>query len=207
MPIPAGYTSAQIVQAVPTGIQSGLVPIVPTSVAVGSGTYTTSSNGAVAFTGATTVLLNGVFSSTYTNYRIVFQGYGVSNANNMRGRISAAGTPITTGTYTAGFLAADYSSSAAWTYIGGGGSAFAAMGWIDNGATTANALAFDIYNPAVAVRTYWNGFTTGTNGGTANAGGIVMGMHETTTAYDGWQFYNSVGTNMTGTVSVYGYVK
>jgi hypothetical protein len=244
MGIPNGYTSGQVVQAVPSlsayavtsstrpaspfdgqiisetdtdtlqiykgsawGSPNGFIPIAPTSVTVGSGTGTASSNGVVTFTGATTVLLNGIFSSSYTNYRIVFQGYGVSNANNMRGRISLAGSVVTTGTYTSGFIAVDYSSSASWTFIGGGGGTFAPMGWIDNGATTANALAFDIYNPAVAVRTYWNGFTTGTNGGTANAGGIVMGMHETTTAYDGWQFFNSAGTNMTGTVSVFGYVK
>jgi hypothetical protein len=186
---------------------SGLVPIAPTSVTVGSGTGTASTNGTVTFTGATTVLLNGIFSSTYTNYRIVFQAYGVSNANNLRARISLAGTVATAGQYTAGFEAVDYSSAAAWTYIGGGGSVHAAMGWLENGATTASALAFDIYNPAVAVKTWWNGFTTGANAGTANSGGIVMGQHEATTAYDGWQFFNSAGTNMTGTVSVYGYAK
>jgi hypothetical protein len=182
----------------------GLVPVAPTSVTVGSGTGTASALGTVTFTGATTVLLNGVFTSSYTNYRIIFQGLGSSTSNNLRARYSVTGT-VSSASYTAGFLAVDYSASATWSYVAP--STSAPMGWIDNAANSSAALAFDCYKPAVAERTFWNGFTTSVNGGTANSGGIVMGMHEVNTAYDGIQFFNSAGTNMTGTVSVYGYAK
>jgi len=53
MPIPAGYTSGQIVQAVPTGINSALVLIAKTS-----------------FTTTATWTLDNIFSATYDNYRI-----------------------------------------------------------------------------------------------------------------------------------------
>jgi len=52
--------------------RQGLVSIVPTSVAVGSGSASVASNGAVTFSGASTLTLNTVFSSLYENYRITF---------------------------------------------------------------------------------------------------------------------------------------
>jgi len=210
------YTAGQVLDAAslnanlvfaaanPVASAGGLVPIVPTSVTLGSGTATTSANGTVTFTGATTVLLNGVFNATYTNYRVLFHGLGSSNNNNLRSRYAVAGTASTT-TYTAGFIAVDYSSSAVWSYVAATSSAFNPMGWIDNAGNSNGALAVDIYSPAVAVRTFHNGLTTSVAGGTANSGGVIMGMHETATAYDGIQFFNSAGTNMTGKISVYGY--
>ena len=42
----------------------GLIAIVPTSVAVGSGTGSSSGNGLVTFAGVSSVSLNGVFSAT-----------------------------------------------------------------------------------------------------------------------------------------------
>ena len=187
-----------------TASASGLVPIVPSSVSLGTGSSSVSANGTVTFTGSTTVQLNGVFSATYTNYRVLFHGLGSSNNNNLRSLYSVGGTASVLN-YTAGFIAVDYSSSAAWSYVGNGGNTYNPMGWIDNAGNSNGALAVDIYSPAVAVRTFHNGFTTSVAGGTANSGGIIMGMHEAATAYDGIKFYNSAGTNMTGKISVYGY--
>jgi hypothetical protein len=189
---------------VPVASAGGLVPIVPTSVSVGSGTATTSANGTVTFTGSTTVLLNGVFTASYTNYRVLFHGLGASSSNNLRSRYSLSGTPSTTN-YTSGFIAVDYSFSASWSYVGNGGTTYNPVGWIDNAANSSGGLAFDVYQPAIAIRTFHNGLTTSVNGGAANSGGVIMGMHEAATAYDGIQFYNSAGTNMTGKISVYGY--
>lgn len=203
------FTSTGVSVFEATGVASsggGLIPVVPTSVTVGSGSASTSANGTVTFTGATTVLLNGVFTSTYTNYRVLFHGLGSSNNNNLRSRYAVAGTASIT-TYTAGFIAVDYSSSAVWTYVAATGSAYNPMGWIDNAGNSNGALAVDFYSPAVAVRTFHNGLTTSVAGGTANSGGVIMGMHESATAYDGIQFFNSAGTNMTGKMSVYGYAQ
>lgn len=100
MPIPAGYTSGQIIQAVPTGIQSGLVPVVPTSVAVGGGTATfNSATGKVTATSATTNLsINGVFSSAYQNYLIQVMLIGMPTDVNMR--LRAAGTDNSSSVYS-----------------------------------------------------------------------------------------------------------
>jgi hypothetical protein len=53
MGVPNGYTSAQVVQAVPTGINSALVFIARTT-----------------FTTATSLAMTNVFSSTYENYLV-----------------------------------------------------------------------------------------------------------------------------------------
>jgi microcystin-dependent protein len=50
---------------------SGLIPIVPTSVTLSSGTATVSALGNITFTGANTATINGVFSSAYNNYKII----------------------------------------------------------------------------------------------------------------------------------------
>jgi hypothetical protein len=53
------------------GSRAGLAKIVPSSVAVGSGTGSSDTTGKVTFSGASTVSLNGVFTSSYRNYKII----------------------------------------------------------------------------------------------------------------------------------------
>lgn len=81
--------------------KSGLVPIVPTSVTLGSGTSTISSNGQVTFTSASSVSLNGVFSSTYRNYKIVMSENGTASAN-LAFRLRVGTTDDATGNYSFG---------------------------------------------------------------------------------------------------------
>ena len=51
---------------------AGLRMVVPTSVAVGSGTGSVDAIGNVTFSGASSVSVNGCFTTTYDNYRIIF---------------------------------------------------------------------------------------------------------------------------------------
>ena len=53
------------------GSRAGLAKIVPTSVAVGSGTGSADSLGNVTFSGASSGSLNGCFTSTYDKYKIL----------------------------------------------------------------------------------------------------------------------------------------
>lgn len=61
---------------------SGLVPIIPTSVSVGSGTASVGASGLITFSNVSSIQLNGIFSSTYQNYRIILT-QTAANANNM----------------------------------------------------------------------------------------------------------------------------
>ena len=64
MGIPSGYTSAQVVQAVPTGNNSALVLISTTTIT----------------NGVTSVTVTSQFSSTYDNYKILISGGGGGTA-------------------------------------------------------------------------------------------------------------------------------
>ena len=85
-PVRLGIGSTGNVLTVASGVPSwsapagggsrGLNQIIPTSVAVGSGTATVGTNGKVSFTTVGTNLsINGCFSSTYTNYKVLIKPY------------------------------------------------------------------------------------------------------------------------------------
>ena len=87
------YTSAQTdIITAPTGLKL----LVPTSVAVGSGTGTANAAGQVTFTGASSVQLNGVFTTTYDNYKIVLNITAISSTDVLQFRFGTSGTINTT---------------------------------------------------------------------------------------------------------------
>ena len=74
------------------GSRAGLAKVIPSPVAVGSGTGSANTLGTVTFSGASSVSLNGIFSSTYDNYRILLDSTAASAsaALNIRVRVSGA---------------------------------------------------------------------------------------------------------------------
>jgi hypothetical protein len=86
---------------------SGLVPIVPTTVTVGSGSSSIGATGKVTLTTVgTSFSLNGVFSSSYENYKVVMQGVTAS-ATALTLRFRAAGTDRSGANYDWVALVAD----------------------------------------------------------------------------------------------------
>ena len=57
----------------------GFTQVVPSSVTVGSGTSTINSNGKITISGASNVVINGVFSSQYENYKMVMSQVSVAS--------------------------------------------------------------------------------------------------------------------------------
>ena len=175
----------------------GLVPMVPTSVAVGSGTGTANALGQVTFSGASSVSLNGVFTSACLNYKMVCQ-YTVSTGQDTRIRLRASGSDNSTASSyvvqsnisTNGTVSGDdvANSSAAINF---------------NAATTLiNVLSQEFFNPQIAGATAILGSAmNNVNGGYFTVSGCT---HNQTVSYDGFTLFGSSGT-MTGTVSVYGY--
>ena len=92
MAVPSGYTSAQVVQAVPTGINSALVFIKSQAIVAGSSTFT----------------MTSAFSATYENYLITAQNLVISAGGN-QGRIKIDGS--TGSTYNGAFIRIAYASS------------------------------------------------------------------------------------------------
>ena len=178
------YTSSQVVQAVPTGINSALVLINSGSV----GTSTTFS------------LPTASFSATYLNYMLVWDNVRVATgAQNMLMRLRVSGTDDTSSNYFGFSFTVDGSG----TYGALGNNA---DGWRFGGAGTTEQTsmvgAMFIYNPNVAQYTRFTNSTFGAS--TSLFGG---GRHEVSTAYDSCTIYGHTGNAFTaGTYRLYGLV-
>jgi hypothetical protein len=179
--------------------QQGLVKIIPSSVAVGSGTGSANATGTVTFSGASTVSLNNVFTTDYDNYKIVIKYGGSAIDTSLTLRLRTSAPADVTTNYDSGI---DISGpgSGAW-------SATAATTSFIIGTVGANNTAADLtlYSPAVTEATRCISLATGDKAGIApyNAQ-IGSGYNTNTTAYPSFTLLPLTG-NITGTVSVYGY--
>jgi hypothetical protein len=175
--------------------------IVPSSVAVGSGSGSVATQGTVSFSGASSVSLNNVFSSTYRNYKIIITGTGPSDTLNFRLRVS--GADATGSEYWYGFMWLAFNAAAMQTPTVAENATSCKVGEFGG---SANAFTVDITGPFLAATTAMNmhnSFSRGTSTGQART--FVGGcFHDLATSYDGFTFYCDSGT-MTGNVSVYGY--
>lgn len=180
--------------------RAALIGVVPTSVA-GTG-VSVSGNGQVTFTAAPSVSVNGVFTSTYDNYRIVWNSPTQTQNSDLYMRMRAAGTDDTT---------SDYSFMRGWD----GGTAAArtvamvtaTSSWIISAGASAsqtNDGYLDIWGPALAAAVTGlsqsavhqpspNMYTTTTNL-----------YNSSTNPFDGFTIYPASGS-ITGVLRVYGY--
>jgi hypothetical protein len=181
---------------------SGLVKVVPTSVAVGSGSGSVDAIGNVTFSGVSSISLNGCFTSVYDNYRIMFQVDSTSGNPNITFRMRASTTDESGN---------NYAYSGIKTAAGGSVTLDAIVG------TSSNKLAenysgypshisggLDLFNPFNTVTTKYTFNSYGNNTVGAYSGFTYYGAHSQTISYNGITFLSSTGT-MNGTVRVYGY--
>jgi hypothetical protein len=107
------YTAGQVLTAASlnnnltfAASAGGITPVVPTSVVVGSGTGTANANGQVTFSGASSISLNGVFTSTYTNYLMMLNIQSRSTTNFVSLRFRVAGTDTSSSNYYSQYIRA-----------------------------------------------------------------------------------------------------
>ena len=181
MGIPGGYTSAQVVQAVPTGINSALVLISSTTIG----------------TAVTSVALTNIFSATYENYRIILSG-GTASATSDGSFILGA---TTTGYYQA-FIYNGYVSP--YTVFGTGATNTANSGTVFAYSTNGINGVLDIFSPFSTARTAFHHYaaTLATTGNRWSGGGF----QDSATSFTGMTFSTQSGHTLTGgTIKVYGY--
>lgn len=183
------------------GSRAGLAKVIPSSVAVGSGTGSADSLGNVTFSGCSSVSINGAFSSTYQNYKIILVASSFSADNSVQLRVRASGTDnLTTNSYTYACLGKTFSNVDSNSF--GPNNA-----WIpfdpDSATNDAYNLEFNFYNPFETKPT-----TMSYNGAAVISAGTLVakwgsGHHNQSTSYDGFSFIPSSGT-FSGTLRVYG---
>jgi hypothetical protein len=175
---------------------AGLTQIVPTSVAVGSGSGSVDANGLVTFTTASSISLNGCFSATYDSYRVIV--IGSSTAGSTTFRFRTAGTDNSAASYQRQYLDATSTSVAGQRATGA--TSISSMEL----QTTANAsiLIMDIQNPFLSQVT---GLTNISNLATTGIYlNLLTGAHTGNTSFDGFTIIQSTGS-ISGTIRVYGY--
>lgn len=195
----ADTNDVQIYDGTQWGSIAGLTPIVPTSVAVGSGTATVGLNGKVTFTTVgTNISLNGVFSSKFDYYKIIFRALPTTGGSVMSFRMRASGTDASTGIY-----------NNQGTIVTGGSSAtinnnsLTSLNFIVGNSGVYSQATFEMTNPFNATQTNFNCISNGWNGAAQTS--ITFGGYvNSTVSYDGISF-NLASTTSTGSLQVFGY--
>ena len=183
----------------------GLKNVVPTSISVGSGSATVNANGLVSFSGATSISLNGVFTSTYNNYRLMYVGsVGASANGELRARYRSAGSD---------YSASQYYQAANIVSINGATNTFCgnALSYAAFSETATTSLGSDYYSGSMDIRSpQLAKFTTlqaqdfAFRPGTGESMYNITNQLANSSQYDGITMYLTTGT-MTGTIQVFGY--
>jgi hypothetical protein len=179
----------------PSVTAPGLARITPTSIANAGGSASLS-GGTVTFTGVTSVSLNGCFTSTFSNYRIVFFSSTASGAVDLKARMRAAGTDDSSANYAYQFLDGSATSGTAARTTG---QTSATLG---SSSTTGGWVSIDVFRPQTAAPTTFSSLSAFTFA--APSVTIYSAGHNVSTSYDGITLFPG-SSNFTGTVSVYGY--
>lgn len=176
---------------------TGLVPVTPTSVVVSGGSASTSSSGEVTFTGVTSVALNGVFSSKFRNYRIIYVVTGAfTQTQNYRFR--TGGTDNSSASYYFNEMYANAGTVGASGFNNG---ATGRVGYSE--ANYRSTHIMDVINPFATQPTEHIAFFGKVVSPTIC---MTIGGFNATTSFDGINFYLGAGANgSTGTLMVYGY--
>jgi hypothetical protein len=185
---------------------SPIVALIPTSVAVGSGTGSfNATTGNVTFTGATSISVNGVFSATYNKYVVILNA-GVTTNNNVDFRLRTSGSDNTTANYataigrstSAGTFAQVTSSESA-------GAVSQIMRFDSTNGNYQNYLKVEILNPFQSL--VCNGiidYTLPHPISTFIQRHVGAFTFNATTSFDGFTFYSA--SALTGTLKVMAYV-
>jgi hypothetical protein len=222
MPIPSGYTSGQVVQAVPSlsayAVTSSTRPASPFDGQIISETdtdslqiYKGSAWGGVgglqyitgaSFTAVTSVSLpNDTFTATYTNYLILFYCNGVGLGSDITARFRAAGSDNTTSNYA--YAANALYSNGNDAQINGNG--VSSFGMRESQINFPYSATLTIYEPQTANKANVSGMIVGNgNTTTAHATNIPFsGIFNDTTSFDSFSFLSAA--TITGKYKVYGY--
>jgi len=180
--------------------RSGLVPIIPSAVSVGSGTASVSTAGVVTFSGAYYIQLSSVFSSLYKNYRIVYNVDSMTGSGAIHARLGEVTN--TSGHYHGGFQL-NHVGTASYPY--GGNIAHWELGYAHVNVQQAVG-ALDVFSPNRTVRTAMYSTFTGGDSSDYAAFRNIGGVQTSTSSFSAFTLIGNNGTvNIGGTIQVYGY--
>jgi hypothetical protein len=180
----------------------GLIPVQPTSVAVAGGSATANALGLVSFTTATSVSLNGVFTSAYNSYRMLIRVPNTSSGASLTFRFRNAGTDNTSNNYVQTWF---MNRSTGTTQTNNGtGTGAGLLQWNAAESNTFLMWIGDVTNPAVVGRKSLSGKGNSGDATTFFVLDSSIMFQLNTLSFDGFTIYPTAG-NITGTVQILGY--
>jgi hypothetical protein len=154
--------------------------------------------GTVTATPSAEILVNNVFSSDYTNYRIVISNALITTSpQSIRLQFRDSGGNIGTGHQFGGWFIQMTVLAGTGAY-GNTGAASIQIGFSDN--TNRVDISADIYRPNISGQT---GLTV--NGSDSGSANFVAGRQTETKTVTGFRLFGSSGNNISGTVQIFGY--
>lgn len=177
---------------------SGLVPVIPTSVVVGSGSASVSTDGVVTFTNASYISFNGIFSSAYKNYQIIHETSSRSTTSWSVYRLRASGTDNISGYDRTISAYTNVNTPQANASTNGTDFGFAIT------ATAMNNTIMEIMSPNLSTPTTTHARWLEGSSGSAIYSNWGHGFHRSSTSFDGLSVIHASGT-ATGTIRIYGF--
>ena len=151
------------------------------------------------------LVCDNIFTENYENYKIVMKLATTANDNMLFAQfINTSGTTVNT-SYFSTTYGRDY-ASATTGVTANGATGNINIGRIPNGATTPLSAEFTVYGPRLNEWTSINGQYSGIQSGVQYLGGEFYSVcNASPNTMRGIRIDNTQGTNLTGTVRVYGY--
>jgi len=159
------------------------------------------------FAASSNAVVSNVFSSTYTNYRIVTNlTQGLTSAAMLRLQFTIAGT-ATASSYLAKVLFYDTNGATVGFTGQDNQSTVMPLGHIGSVNTSGHQGAFDVFRPYATSGQYKaiKGDSMGLADGAYFTGSIFAGSFSNASAHDGFKLSCSNSATISGTVYVYGY--
>jgi hypothetical protein len=155
------------------------------------------------FTGVTSVSLPlNTFSSTYRNYKVMFDVTATTARSALTMRFRTAGTDNTAARYSQ--AAPGYDSQAAVRDLAQASAT--SLSVATNFATEPLVINLDIFNPQLSIRTWGTGFYTSDSSAGAEVQTLATSFkHADLTSFDSMTLISNVASSMTGIYRVYGY--
>ncbi len=153
-----------------------------------------------SFSAAATVSFPAdTFTSTYENYRVIFNIASSSASNNIRFGMRAAGADNSTANYYTGGFSVTYGGSTAVSATSGDTAGFL----LGTATTVGNQISMDVISPKATANSEVLGIQVGASGA-SGAAGWFGNAFLATTSFDSMTIYPTSGT-ITGNYKVYGY--
>lgn len=199
-----GGTGASTLAGAQDNLQVGLIPIVP-NVTFSGGSVTSTPLGKVTFSAVSSISLNGVFSSAYHNYRIVFSDLQTNNAAGfLTLRFRNGSTDDATNTYYQYWFMSKVNGTS--QFNSGGPNTSYSLCNVNNFSSFSGSWTGEIISPALSGRqTVISGIGIGSDSGGVSYQIMSQVLYNTAKAFDGITFFPTIGTTLSGNLQLFGY--